>query len=96
MPDLQAVWEEYRADGVVFVGVAFDDEASAVQELASRYSVTYALGLEAEGSISAAYGVTGVPETFVVDADGKVAHAYIGSVTADELREALDGLLENR
>jgi cytochrome c-type biogenesis protein CcmF len=93
MPDLQAVWEEYQAEGVVLVGVAFDDEAAAVRESADRYGVTYALGLEAEGSISTAYGVTGVPETFVVDADGEVAHVYIGPVTADELREALDGLL---
>jgi cytochrome c-type biogenesis protein CcmF len=94
MPDLQTVWEEYQANGVVFVGIAFDDEESAVRDMASRYGATYALGLEAEGSISTAYGITGVPETFVVDADGNVTHVYIGPVTADELREALDGLLE--
>jgi peroxiredoxin len=96
MRNLQTVWEEYQANGVVFVGIAFDDEESAVRDMASRYDVTYALGLEAEGAISTAYGITGVPETFVVGADGNVAHVYIGPVTADELREALDGLLESR
>jgi peroxiredoxin len=96
MPDLQAVWEEYRPEGVVFVGVAFDEDAGAVREMASRYGITYALGLEAESSISTAYGVTGVPETYVVGIDGKVAHVYVGPVTADELRGVLDGLVTGK
>jgi cytochrome c-type biogenesis protein CcmF len=93
MPDLQAVWEEYQVEGVVLVGVAFDEEEAAVQEMASRLGVTYPLGLDLGDRISTAYGITGVPETFVVDGEGKVAYVHIGPVNAEELREELDSVL---
>jgi len=44
-------------------------------------------------NISTAYGITGVPETFIVDQQGNIAVNYVGPVTADELRQKLDGLL---
>ena len=96
MPDLQAVWEEYQADGVVVVGIVFDDEEAAVRGMASRFGLTYPLGLDAGDRIFAAYGSTGVPETFVVDSEGRVAYVHIGPVSAEELREELDTLLEVR
>jgi peroxiredoxin/uncharacterized membrane protein YuzA (DUF378 family) len=93
MPDLQAVWDEYQADGVAFVGVAYEDTMAAVKELNSRFGITYPQGIDVEARISTAYGITGVPETFLVDSRGKVAFSHIGQVTATELREELDSLL---
>jgi len=37
-----------------------------------------------------------VPETFVVDQEGRVAYVHIGPVTAAELRAELDNLLAGR
>jgi len=94
MPDLQVSWSEYQAEGVVFVGIAFDDEEAAVQKMISRFGLTYPMALDVGGNISAAYGITGVPETFVVDAQGNVAHVHIGPVSVQELRDELESLLE--
>ena len=93
MPDLQAVWEEYREEGVVFVGIAYQDEVAAVQEATSRFGTTYPLGIDMDDRIFAAYGCTGVPETFIVDSQGNVATFYVGPVSAEELQEDLDRLL---
>jgi peroxiredoxin len=93
MPDLQAVWEEYQDNGVAFVGIAFDDERAAVEETVSRFEITYPQGLDTIDGISAAYGITGVPETFVLDPQGGVAYVHIGPLTADVLRGELDALL---
>jgi peroxiredoxin len=94
LPDLQAVWTEYQAQGVVFVGIAFQEEEVAVREMASRFGLTYALGLDLGDRISTAFGITAVPETFVIDAQGQVAYVHIGPVTGDELRGELDSLLQ--
>jgi peroxiredoxin len=94
MPDLQLSWDEYQAEGAVFVGIAFDDEEAAVEEMISRFGATYPMALDVGGDISAAYGITGVPETFIVDAQGNVANVYIGPVSAQQLRDALESLLE--
>lgn len=91
--DLQAVWEEYQEKGVAFVGIAYKDEEAAVRDFLARHSLTYPVGLDPTGQIAALYGITGVPETFVVDAGGEVVRFYIGPVTADQLRTVLDGLL---
>jgi cytochrome c-type biogenesis protein CcmF len=93
MPDLQTAWAEYQADGVTFVGIAYDDETAAVQEMIARFNVTYPQGMDVNGDIAAAYGITGVPETFIVDQRGNVTEIYIGPVSADELRRALDNVL---
>jgi peroxiredoxin len=93
MPDLQAVWEEYREERVVFVGIAYQDEIAAVREMISRFGITYPQGMDVDGRIYAAYGSTGVPETFVVDPQGNVAYFHVGPVSAEELRGELDSLL---
>jgi peroxiredoxin len=93
LPDFQTVWEEYQDQGVTFVGVAVQEEADEVASMASQLGVTYPIGLDREGSIMIDYGITGVPETFVVDAEGDVAYVHIGPVSAAQLREELNTLL---
>ena len=96
MPDLQAVWEEYRGQGVTFIGIAFDDEEANVQRLSSELGITYPLGMDVDLRIATTYGVTAVPETFIVDSEGQVAYIHIGPVSAGMLREELDSLLEGQ
>jgi len=93
MPDLQTVWEEYEDDGVVIVGLVYQDEVALVQEMLTFYGITFPQGMDVGDNISTAYGITGVPETFIVDQQGNIAVNYVGPVTADELRQKLDGLL---
>ncbi len=45
------------------------------------------------GSIGKQYGVTGVPETFVIDRDGKVARKFIGAVTERQLAASIEDIL---
>ena len=63
-------------------------------ETAARFGITYPLGLDLEDRISTAYGITAVPETFIVDVEGRVAYVHIGPLNAEELRGELDGLLD--
>ncbi len=94
LPDLQAIWNEYQNRGVAFVGIAIQEDTAEVQEMISRLGVTYPQGMDPEERISTAYGITGVPETFMIDSRGQVAYVHIGPVSAEELREELDTLLE--
>ena len=91
-PDLQAVWEEYGEKGVAFVGIAYKDEEAAVRGFLARHDITYPVGLDPTGRIAELYGITGVPETFVLDGEGRVVRFYIGPVTANQLRADLAGL----
>ena len=96
LPDLQALWEEYRSQGITFVGIAYRDEEAAVREVMAGMGLTYPIGLDLADRVGTAYGITGVPETIVVDSLGQVAFFYIGPVTAQKLAVELDKLLAAR
>jgi cytochrome c-type biogenesis protein CcmF len=93
LPDFQSVWEEYRQRDVVFVGLAIQEEAPEVEEMLSQFGVTYPVGLDPDQSIALDYGITGVPETFVVDPEGNVAYVHVGPVNGETLRGELEELL---
>ena len=94
MPDLQHVWENYRGKGATFVGVAYRDEESAVRNSLVQYGTTYAIGLDSGDRIAKQYGITGIPETFVIDLQGNVAYVHIGDVSGDVLAAEINSLLK--
>jgi cytochrome c-type biogenesis protein CcmF len=91
LPDLQTIWEEYQNKGVAFLGVSFPDLEAGTREMVSEFGITYPNGLDAVMPVD--YGITGVPETFVIGPQGSVVYVHIGPVTADRLREELDTLV---
>jgi DsbE subfamily thiol:disulfide oxidoreductase len=93
LPDLQHIWEEYKEQDAVIVGVAFEDDAGQVLEMARELGLTYPLGSDTDGHIAASFGITGVPETFVIDTQGRITRVFIGQVNAEQLRTELDELL---
>lgn len=92
-PDLQAVWEAYQDEDVVLIGIGHKDAEDASQAFVEEFRLTYPNGVDPKGRISRAYGVTAVPETFVIDAAGKVVRFYVGQVSAADLRQQLAQLI---
>lgn len=94
--ELEETWQEYRENGVVFIGVDFDDtEVKAIGYL-EEFGITYPNGLDGRGHISDnAYHITGVPETFVVAPSGEIASVKIGPYQPGELRETIDRALSS-
>jgi cytochrome c biogenesis protein CcmG/thiol:disulfide interchange protein DsbE len=91
-PELQQVWEQYQDRGVAFLGVTFQDARGASQAFIERFGLTYPNGVDERGRISQAYGVVAVPETFVIDRDGKIAFVHIGEVRAETIVQDLEAL----
>ncbi|MEE8394982.1 MAG: DsbE family thiol:disulfide interchange protein, partial [bacterium] len=51
---------------------------------AKRFGKTYFLALDNDlGDISLNYGLYGVPETFFIDARGRIAYKHVGAVTPE-------------
>jgi cytochrome c biogenesis protein CcmG, thiol:disulfide interchange protein DsbE len=59
----------------------------------AEFGTTYAVGMDAGERVGGMYGITGVPETFIIDQEGRVAFAHLGPVTAEMLSIELDALL---
>jgi cytochrome c-type biogenesis protein CcmF len=91
LPDLQTIWETYQTRNVTFVGISLPNMGTKIQETISAFDLTYPMALDTVAPIE--YGITGVPETFLVGPEGDVAYVHIGPVSAERLREELDTLL---
>jgi cytochrome c biogenesis protein CcmG/thiol:disulfide interchange protein DsbE len=92
-PDLQEAWREYEGRGVQFLGIAYKDAASKAQAFLAEFDATYPSALDPGSRVSRAYGVTGVPETYVIDQEGLLVRHVLGAVTAAQLRQEIDKAL---
>lgn len=68
-----------------------DDAAQWLNTMGDPYTRT---GADLDGRVGIDFGVYGVPETFVVGADGVIAYKHIGAVTEDDLTTRLLPLVE--
>ncbi len=93
--DLSAVARQYGPRGVRFFGLLYNDQPdNGIQWIAQMGGQAYP-ALEDPGARAAIdYGLYGVPETFVVDQRGSVAHKFVGPVRPGELGALLDSLLK--
>lgn len=71
--------------GVRFVGVVYDDEESKALQFLKQYGSSYPSLMDNQGKTAIAYGVYGVPETFFIDASGRIVAKHEGPLTPDLL-----------
>jgi cytochrome c biogenesis protein CcmG/thiol:disulfide interchange protein DsbE len=91
--DLAQAWRQYDGRGVQFFGIAYKDASSKAQAFLNKYQATYPFAVEPGDHTARIYGVTGVPETFVIDPQGRLVYHFIGPVTQAELSQAVDQAL---
>jgi len=80
-----------KADGAVPVhGLDYKDEPdNAARWLNSMGDPYTRTGADRDGRVAINWGVYGVPETFVITKDGRIAHKHIGPLTAKDLEETV-------
>ena len=77
------------------VGINYKDQPDNARRFLGRYGNPFAaVGADANGRASIEWGVYGVPETFVVGRDGRIAYKLVGPITADNLETVLKPQIE--
>jgi cytochrome c biogenesis protein CcmG, thiol:disulfide interchange protein DsbE len=77
------------------VGINYKDTPENARRFLTRYGNPFAAtGADASGRASIEWGVYGVPETFVIGRDARIAYKLIGPITADNLEQTLKPELE--
>lgn len=88
---LEAFWKAHGLE-LKILGIAVHDRAEDVQVSVKSHGKTYAIGFDEEGRVALNYGVTGVPETVFINAQGLVIHKEVGPVNAQLLEKLLTQL----
>jgi cytochrome c biogenesis protein CcmG/thiol:disulfide interchange protein DsbE len=77
------------------IGINYKDQADNARRFLGRYGNPFAAnGADANGRAAIEWGVYGVPETFVVGRDGRIAYKLIGPITPDNLGAVLKPEIE--
>jgi cytochrome c biogenesis protein CcmG/thiol:disulfide interchange protein DsbE len=96
--ELETAWRIYQPSGdVVFLGVDYVDTETEAMAYLERFDVTYPNGPDLRTQISQAFRIRGVPETYIIDKDGKLAAFKISPfLSLTEIQGMIDPLLESR
>jgi cytochrome c biogenesis protein CcmG/thiol:disulfide interchange protein DsbE len=81
---------ELSRRGVPLYGINYKDKPEAARSFLARYGNPFrAIGVDENGFTAIDFGVYGVPETFVIDANGRVAYRYPGPLTPETVTEKI-------
>ncbi len=91
---LEQTSRKYADDGVVFLGLAYADVEPKSLEYLRDFAITYPNAPDLGTDAADDYEITGVPETFIIDKNGEIAHVQIGPISAAMLDGVIQQLLE--
>jgi len=89
-----AVLLSLQQAGVPIYGIAYKDKPAATAGFLAQHSNPYArVGRDDPGLVAIDWGVTGVPENYLIDKDGVVRWRWVGPLTQAAVRGELQPLL---
>jgi cytochrome c biogenesis protein CcmG/thiol:disulfide interchange protein DsbE len=88
-PLLKSALQEHRRDRLAVVGVVHDDIPSDARAFVKDEHATWPMGVDEDGTVSRAYGVRAIPQTFFVDRDGTIRARVFGEMSARDLQRNL-------
>ena len=81
--------------GVRLYGIDYKDDPASARRFLGRHGNPYArVGVDPSGRTAIDFGVYGVPETYVVTGDGRIAYRHVGPLTQQAISEKILPLLQ--
>ena len=78
MPLFERLHREFAAQGLSVIGINAREGTAAIRGYAKELGLTFPLVLDPKGEINAAYGVIGLPTTFLIGRDGRAVALAVG------------------
>jgi cytochrome c biogenesis protein CcmG/thiol:disulfide interchange protein DsbE len=87
---LESSYRAWGGKGVRFVGVDANDFTADGRRFAAKHGLSYLNLADGAGSTLGRWGVTGLPETFFVDAKGRAVAHVVGEISSSELAAGIE------
>lgn len=77
-----------KETGLPIIGIAWKDKGEHIRQWLEKHGSPYAaVGADRDGRIAIDLGVTGAPESFLVNAQGIVIYRFAGALTEEIIRD---------
>jgi peroxiredoxin len=99
MPSLQRLYDAYRDRGFRVVGASVDQgDPAVVLQYANRHNLTFDILQDRTMRIQETYQILGVPASYLLDRNGRIAYVALGAETWDapDHRQRIEHLLGPR
>jgi cytochrome c biogenesis protein CcmG/thiol:disulfide interchange protein DsbE len=86
-PELQALQNQYAANGLKVIGVSVDEgDAAAVKTFVTEQKITYGIAVDPEGRIANLVQTTVLPTSLLIDRNGKIVWRQIGAIMPNDAK----------
>ena len=79
MPYLQQVYDEWTSKGLVLLTIDIGETPATITKYFAENNLSLLVLLDTDKEVSQEYGITGVPETFLIDRNGIIRKKQIGA-----------------
>lgn len=78
MPAMERLYQALPREEFELVAVAIDDKESDVRAFQERYRLSFPILLDLDQAVYGGYQTMGVPESLLIDRDGRIVERYVG------------------
>jgi cytochrome c biogenesis protein CcmG/thiol:disulfide interchange protein DsbE len=78
MPSLNRIQQMFASQGLVVLGVNVDSKEELYRNMLKRFQITFQTVRDPEENINYRYGTYKIPESYIIDRNGKVVQKYAG------------------
>jgi len=93
-PLLSDAATRHADDGLVVVGIVWQDRSEAARDFMARNGATWAAAMDPGERVATDYGILGPPETYFIGRDGTIVARQIGQISAASLDKKLAAIIE--
>ena len=81
---MQRAWDHLKKEGIMLLAINVGEDEDAIFQFTANYPVEFPLLMDQDSSVINRWPVKGLPTTFVVDVNGKIAYRAIGGRKWDD------------
>jgi peroxiredoxin len=98
IPSMNRAWQQLRDEDVVMLAVNMGEDEDTIFVFTADYPAEFPLLLDRDGTVTARWPVKGLPTTYIVAPDGRIAYRAIGGRRWDDsgILDTLRALQEQR
>jgi peroxiredoxin len=95
IPDLVALQEQYRDQGLVVLGVSQDDDPETLRGFAGKWKMNYPVlvGRDKPDLLDAQGALWGLPTSYLIGRDGSICTRHLGPATKADFEREIKALL---
>lgn len=81
---MQRAHEAVSGDGIALIAINVGEDADTIEQFLANYPVSFPLPMDLDSKVVQSYPVKGLPTTFVIDPDGRLAYVATGGREWDD------------